>query len=102
VLFCLLLGWWGFPFGLILTPVQIIRNLWAIFCGPDPRYPSKALRNRVHTTIAMSGASRLPPNRTKTRVTTTTDGSLDTASPKATPTVKVDYGPAAIDRNGDS
>jgi hypothetical protein len=99
-MFCLLLGWWCLPLGLILTPVQIIRNLWAIFFGPDPRCPSKALRNRVLATIAMSGASRLPPKRIVTRVTT--DRSLETASPKATPTVKVDYRPDAIDRNGDS
>jgi hypothetical protein len=100
VLFCVLLGWWGFPFGLILTPIQIIRNLWAIFCGPDPRYPTKALRKRVQATLAMFGASRLPPKRTMTRMTT--DRSLETASPKVTPTVKVDHGSAATDRNGDS
>jgi len=26
-LFCLVLGWWGFPWGLIMTPVQLLRNL---------------------------------------------------------------------------
>src|SRR5262245_48403802 len=30
-LFCLVLGWWGFPFGLIMTPVQIFRNFIAMF-----------------------------------------------------------------------
>lgn len=25
-----LFGWWGFPFGLILTPVQLVRNLWGM------------------------------------------------------------------------
>jgi hypothetical protein len=100
VLFCLLLGWWGFPFGLIMTPVQIMRNLWAIFFGPDPRYPSKNLRKRVHATIAMSGGSRQPPKRTITRATT--DRSLGNASSEATPTVKVYYGSATIDRDGDS
>ncbi|MCP4377494.1 MAG: hypothetical protein GY794_15125 [bacterium] len=28
---CLMLGWWGFPFGLLLTPIQIIANTAAIF-----------------------------------------------------------------------
>jgi hypothetical protein len=23
---CLALGWWGFPFGLFVTPMQIYRN----------------------------------------------------------------------------
>jgi hypothetical protein len=100
VLFCLVLGWWGFPFGLILTPVQIMRNLWAIFFGTDPRYPSKMLRKRVHATIALSGGARQPPKQTMTRATT--HRSLKTALPKATPIVKVHYGLDAIDRNGSS
>src|SRR6185436_14736942 len=25
--FCLFLGWWGIPWGLVLTPIQITRNL---------------------------------------------------------------------------
>ena len=25
--FCVFLGWWGFPWGLIMTPIQILRNL---------------------------------------------------------------------------
>src|SRR5215470_8768738 len=28
---CLVLGWWGFPWGLLLTPLQIWRNLGALF-----------------------------------------------------------------------
>ena len=30
-LFSLLFGWWGFPFGLVITPVQIGRNLVGMF-----------------------------------------------------------------------
>src|SRR5689334_8826679 len=33
VLFCLLLGWWGFPWGLILTPVQVVRNVSGMLSG---------------------------------------------------------------------
>jgi hypothetical protein len=33
--FSALLGWWGFPFGFILTPVQIVRNITALAGGPD-------------------------------------------------------------------
>jgi hypothetical protein len=38
------LGWWGFPFGLILTPVQIVRNAIAMFTPPSPEEPSARLR----------------------------------------------------------
>jgi hypothetical protein len=36
-------GWWGFPWGIIITPVQVARNTWGIFSGPDPSRPSEAL-----------------------------------------------------------
>ncbi|GAB3027739.1 MULTISPECIES: hypothetical protein [Oleiagrimonas] len=29
--YSLLLGWWGFPWGLVMTPVQVTRNLKALF-----------------------------------------------------------------------
>jgi hypothetical protein len=38
------LGWWGFPWGFILTPVQIVRNAIAIFTPPSPDEPSPRLR----------------------------------------------------------
>jgi hypothetical protein len=38
-----LLGWWGFPWGLLWTPVQIGRNIGAIFSPPDPSQPSAKL-----------------------------------------------------------
>ena len=40
---CLFCGWWGFPWGLIGTPIQMIRNLAAAFSGL-PSEPSPALR----------------------------------------------------------
>jgi hypothetical protein len=45
--FSLFFGWWGFPWGLILTPVQITRNLLAINRGPDHSRPSEGLRKLV-------------------------------------------------------
>ena len=36
------LGWWGFPWGFIFTPVQIIRNVIGI-CTPSPKEPSERL-----------------------------------------------------------
>jgi hypothetical protein len=52
-LFCLFLGWWGFPWGLILTPVQLIRNVGAIFTK-DSRGPSQQLELVVRTGLARS------------------------------------------------
>ena len=53
-LFCLGLGWWGFPWGLILTPVQVGRNLIGIATPPDPAIPSEKLRNLVSIHLAGS------------------------------------------------
>jgi hypothetical protein len=59
ILFSLALGWWGFPWGLILTPVQVVRNIAEICSGPDPSQPSQGLRNVVLINIArMAQASR--------------------------------------------
>lgn len=40
LVFSSLVGWWGIPFGLILTPVQIFRNLVGLLNPPDPSKPS--------------------------------------------------------------
>jgi len=52
--FCLVLGWWGFPWGLVITPVQIIRNLIGLATGLDPRKSSDKLRNMVSVQLAAS------------------------------------------------
>jgi hypothetical protein len=46
-LFSLALGWWGFPWGLVLTPVQVVRNIAEMCSGPDSAQPSQALRKLV-------------------------------------------------------
>lgn len=40
------LGWWGFPFGLIITPIQVGRNLFAMF-KPESANPSAQLASAV-------------------------------------------------------
>ena len=62
MLFCLFLGWWGFPWGLVLTPVQIARNILGITSGPDPAVPSLALRKIVQVHL---GAKLIEANRQK-------------------------------------
>jgi len=40
-------GWWGFPFGLILTPIQITRNMIAMYSQPPASQPSVNLRKLI-------------------------------------------------------
>lgn len=56
-----LLGWWGFPFGLIMTPIQIARNLAGLFHGPDHSAPSPDLEKMVRLELAKRAISQGPP-----------------------------------------
>ena len=49
---CLFLGWWAVPWGFILTPIQVLRNLAGLFFAPDPTRPSEKLQNMVSLMIA--------------------------------------------------
>jgi hypothetical protein len=49
--FSLFCGWWGFPWGLILTPVQVTRNIVAMCGGPDSSQPSVDLRKIVQINL---------------------------------------------------
>jgi len=51
-IFSLALGWWGFPWGFIMTPVQIGRNIIGMVKGPDESKPSGKLENLVRISIA--------------------------------------------------
>lgn len=59
-LYCLGLGWWGFPWGLIMTPVQITRNLARAFAS-EPQQPSQNLENAVRIWLASSPAAAQTP-----------------------------------------
>src|SRR5579859_1027288 len=61
--FSALLGWWGFPWGLVLTPVQIGRNIAGMWSGRDSSKPSEDLRRLV---MANLGAQAIQRNRQKT------------------------------------
>lgn len=56
----LILGWWGFPWGLVMTPVQISRNVVGMFRGPSPNEPSAQLRNFVQLAVAAQMAAAAP------------------------------------------
>ena len=47
-----LFGWWGFPWGIIMTPIQIIRNVAGLASSPDPLTPSAQLENFVRLNLA--------------------------------------------------
>ncbi|MGL6194258.1 MAG: hypothetical protein ACRC2T_05495 [Thermoguttaceae bacterium] len=42
-----LLGWWGFPFGIILTPIYIGRNFMELFFPFSPEEPSQYLKQLI-------------------------------------------------------
>jgi DNA-directed RNA polymerase subunit RPC12/RpoP len=58
LLISLVAGWWGFPWGLILTPVQITRNLVGMVRGPEPMKPSPQLEKLVRLGVARGAVSR--------------------------------------------
>lgn len=47
IFFTFFLGWWGIPWGIIMTPVQIIRNIFGLFSVPNPEKPSEELEKYV-------------------------------------------------------
>lgn len=50
--FSLFLGWWGLPWGILMTPVQVTRNLFAFSKTPDPSTPSLALEQILKCHLA--------------------------------------------------
>jgi hypothetical protein len=53
IFFCFFLGWWGIPWGFILTPIQITRNIVGMCAGPDGSRPSPDLENFVRTAMGV-------------------------------------------------
>jgi hypothetical protein len=50
----LVFGWWGFPWGLVFTPVQVCRNVVGILSPPDPETPSPQLVKLVRIGLAQA------------------------------------------------
>lgn len=55
------LGWWGVPFGLVLTPVQVGRNIAGLVSSHDPLQPSSELLEVVRSILAARGVVLSPP-----------------------------------------
>lgn len=47
------LGWWGFPWGILGTPVTLLRNLVGMASGFSPRTPSRALQRHARAMLAV-------------------------------------------------
>ena len=58
LLFSGVFGWWGFPWGLVLTPVQVTRNLIACVWEPSKGKPSALLENFTRRMIAVEAAQQ--------------------------------------------
>jgi len=52
IAFSFFLGWWGIPWGIIMTPVQIIKNTCSLFNTPNPNEPSERLQKFVKLNLA--------------------------------------------------
>jgi hypothetical protein len=57
VVFDFLFGWWSW-IGIIATPVQLVRNLKAIFMPPDRHRPSARLEEMVRLQLAQQQLDR--------------------------------------------
>jgi ribosomal protein S27AE len=56
--FSLALGWWGVPFGIFLTPVQVGRNLHGIVRPPSPERPSQRLHEFAAQLVAQGARAQ--------------------------------------------
>lgn len=53
-----LAGWWGFPWGFIVTPVQLGRNIMGLVRSPDATKPSRQLETMVRTMLVAQALRR--------------------------------------------
>lgn len=63
-----LLGWWGIPWGIFVTPAQIIRNIVGIALPQNPSTPSKELVNFARCKLANQTQSATKSGQTKSYV----------------------------------
>lgn len=59
IMFCLVFGWWGIPWGILITPVQIILNIAEIFNAADDKIPSDDLVQRARIGLAATLAKKM-------------------------------------------
>lgn len=52
LVFSMLAGWWGIPWGIFVTPMQVFRNIGELASPPSPARPSERLLNHARRLIA--------------------------------------------------
>lgn len=52
------LGWWGIPFGILITPIILVANVVAMIINPLHKQPSKKLKEYARLLIAQDILSR--------------------------------------------
>ncbi len=61
--FSLVAGWWGFPWGLIVTPVQVVRNISAMAKAGREDGPSPKLERAVRIGLASNAVQQQTQTR---------------------------------------
>jgi len=54
----LIAGWWGVPFGLIVTPCILVMNIMSMNKNPGANGPSDALKQRARLILAANKLAR--------------------------------------------
>lgn len=52
LLLSFLFGWWGIPFGILITPVQITKTIFALFNNPGQIEPTELMTKRIRQILA--------------------------------------------------
>jgi hypothetical protein len=65
IVFSGVLGWWGLPWGLVMTPLQIVRNIGEMIGGPKAGTPSALLQKyvRLQAGAVLAGKATTQPAR---------------------------------------
>ncbi len=63
-----LLGWWGLPWGLIMTPTQVVRNIVEMCSRPTEGRPSPLLERIVRLNAGVEVAQRYASGRSQRTV----------------------------------
>ena len=58
LVFSLFLGWWGIPWGFVMTPVQIFRNLNGLRQDPDPTRSAPQFESLVRMRLAREASAQ--------------------------------------------
>jgi hypothetical protein len=54
----LLFGWWGIPWGILITPVQVAKNVWGLLRTEETKQPSRKLEQMVRMNLASHALAR--------------------------------------------